>query len=544
MITMMYLVYTAMLALNVSAEVVEGFRSVGSAMTNSNINLQDKLDDTYANFDAALQNSREKVQASYDKAQQVRSLSNELKLYIDSLECEFIGMVSMDEAKIHTDPNNPDQVTIVKLKDAQGKTIIDSVRRALQIGGFAWMEKGLDDTHGAPRFFLDGSSEKGTGQAYTIHQKISEYVSAVKEILGEDSSLVKFPFDVDKMFLNKEGKTVTWEMKNFDEVVAGAGLVTLTRLKAETMNAEFDAVNMLYKQVSKGDMKFSDIALISRPTSTYILVGGTYETRINVAAYDAKQKFTATIGGQTLTANDSGAVVYRRTCMTPGKQSIEAIAKVQTPDGEAKEIRVRDEFFVAEPLGSIQLEKMMVVYNGLENPITVSAAGVDARKIVANIDGGGSLTPGAKPGEYILRPNGSKKEINISLSAQLEKGKKPMDLGVKKVRCKNIPQPIIKVGGYENGATISKKAFTDGMKVLPYRPQGFDFEIPKGSMKVRKLEVFVSNNPQPPSDGNTLNSSVISAIRKASKGDMVAITATVLMPDGKEQLSYWMVKLK
>ena len=62
MITMMYLVYTAMLALNVSAEVVEGFRSVGSAMTNSNINLQTKLDDTYANFDIALENSRDKVQ--------------------------------------------------------------------------------------------------------------------------------------------------------------------------------------------------------------------------------------------------------------------------------------------------------------------------------------------------------------------------------------------------------------------------------------------------------------------------------------------------
>ena len=188
MITMMYLVYTAMLALNVSAEVVEGFRSVGSAMTNANVNLQEKLDDTYLNFEAAYNNSKEKVQESWDKAQKVRDLTKGLKEYIDSLECTFIGEVSMDEAKIHTDPSNPDIVTIVKLKNADGTTNLDSVRRALQLGGFSWMEKGLDDTHGAPRFFLDNSAEAGTGNAYNLHQKISEYVKTVKEILGDDSS--------------------------------------------------------------------------------------------------------------------------------------------------------------------------------------------------------------------------------------------------------------------------------------------------------------------------------------------------------------------
>ena len=219
MITMMYLVYTAMLALNVSAEVVEGFRSVGSAMTNSNINLQTKLDDTYANFDIALENSRDKVQESYDKAQKVRGLSNELKEYIDSLEYEFIGMVCPDVAKIHTDPDNPKITIDVNLKNADGTTNLDSVRRALQLGGFAWMEKGLDDTHGAPNFFLDGSTENGTGQAYDLHKKISEYVATVKDILGDDSVNVKFPFDVDKTFLDKENKTVNWETKNFSEVV-------------------------------------------------------------------------------------------------------------------------------------------------------------------------------------------------------------------------------------------------------------------------------------------------------------------------------------
>ena len=124
MITMMYLVYTAMLALNVSAEVVEGFRSVGTAMTNSNINLQTKLDDTYTNFDIALTNSPDKVKESYDKAQRVKTLSKGLENFIDSLEYEFISRISGDEAEIITDINNPKLKRKIKIKNDDG-TLVD-----------------------------------------------------------------------------------------------------------------------------------------------------------------------------------------------------------------------------------------------------------------------------------------------------------------------------------------------------------------------------------------------------------------------------------
>ena len=66
MIQMMYLVYTAMLALNVSAEVVEGFKTVGNAMNKSNQNMVAKLEDTYENFESALQNNPAKVKEKYD----------------------------------------------------------------------------------------------------------------------------------------------------------------------------------------------------------------------------------------------------------------------------------------------------------------------------------------------------------------------------------------------------------------------------------------------------------------------------------------------
>ena len=94
MITMMYLVYTAMLALNVSAEVVNGFKSVGTAMHETNKNLVLKLDDTYANFDQAMENSPDKVREMYNRAQEIRRLSQDITAYIDSQQYLFIGSIT------------------------------------------------------------------------------------------------------------------------------------------------------------------------------------------------------------------------------------------------------------------------------------------------------------------------------------------------------------------------------------------------------------------------------------------------------------------
>ena len=209
MITMMYLVYTAMLALNVSAEVVEGFRSVGTAMTNSNINLQTKLDDTYANFDMALQNSEDKVRLQYDKAQEVKALSHQLESYIDSLEYEFIGKLT-DKADVILDKHNPKATRTINFRNSDGTLNHDSIKVALQLGGFTWMEKGLDDTHEAPKFFLQGTTTAdGIGSAIHLKEKVIAYRQKVKEILGEDSAKVNFPFDVEQTFLNKDKKAET-----------------------------------------------------------------------------------------------------------------------------------------------------------------------------------------------------------------------------------------------------------------------------------------------------------------------------------------------
>lgn len=527
----MYLVYTAMLALNVSAEVVNGFKTVGNAMTKSNENLQVKLDDTYNNFAEALKNSPDKVKEQYDKAQEVKRLSIQLEDYIDSIQNTFVGMLAT-KAEINPDPTQPKLVRKIDFLNSDGTTNLDSVKLAMQLGGFSWIQK-LDNNHIGTPFFI-GKAEGNnptSGAAVDLKNKILEYKHRIKEILGEDSIHVSLGLDVERQELNSDKQPTSWEMLNFNNTVAGAALVTLTRMKAETMNAEFDVVNMLYKQVSKGDFSFDQIAMISRPKSTYIIQGGVYETDINVAAYDSKQHFTATVNGQQLNSNDSGSVHYRTVCNSLGVQRITGTAYVTTPDGGTKEYPISDNYFVAKPVAVVSLDNMQVLYAGIENPITVSVPGVDGRNVKASIvEGNGKLVPGEGEGKYLLTPSNGVKKIVVGVDAVIDRGQQRMGAPVFKV--KEIPAPVITVGGFQDGSKVSRSNLAAGAQVVARPQPGFEFKIPKGSIRVMSLEVFVGNKPFN-MNGSAFEPDVISAIKRANRGDKIYVTAKVMMPDGK-----------
>ena len=525
MITMMYLVYTAMLALNVSAQVVDGFKTVGSAMTKSNENLQVKLDDTYANFEAALANSQDKVQADYDKAQEVRRLSAELGAYIDSLQYVLMAKIN-PTAEIHPNPKNPKESIKMSVVNPDKSPNFDSIRKAIAMDGFRWLK--MDELHESTNLFAKEKAGKGP----ELKEKILEYKRKVREILGEDSSNVNIALNVDSL-LTPDNKLEAWEVVNFEEVVSGSSLVTLTRLRAETMNTEFDAVNMLYKHVNKGDFKFDQVRMISRPKSSYIIQGGVYETDVNVAAYDSHQEFTATINGQQLHSNDSGSVHYRVVCNNVGLQKVNGTAYVSNPDGGVKEYPISDSYFVAKPVAVVSLDNMQVLYAGIENPITASVPGVDSRNIKVSIsEGQGKLNAAEGDGKFMLTPAMGCKKIVLSVDANIDKGTQHMGSPVFKV--KTIPAPLITVGGLRDGAKASRSSLASGVKVAARAAEGFDFKIPKGSIRVMSLEIYVGNKGFT-CNGDTFEADALSAIKRANRGDKVYVTAQVMMPDGKPQ---------
>ena len=541
MIQMMYLVYTAMLALNVSAEVVEGFKTVGNAMTKSNENMELKLQDTYDNFELALKNNPGKVQEKYNKAQEIKKLSDELVYSIDTITYSFVGKIASVAEINKINPENPEAKPIpikINLKNSDGTTNFDSVARAMKEGGFSWIQK-LDDTHAGTRYFLGNAegAEATKGAAVEVKQKILAYKKAVKESLGDDSSHVQLGLDVEGYHLNKDGKPTSWEMLNFNETVSGAALVTLTRMKAEVMNAEFDAVNMLFKQVRSKDFSFDKVAVVTRANSAYIMKGGKYELIVNVGAYDSKQKFEASVGGQHFTSNDSGAVVYSTVCNTTGPKTITGTVYVKNDNGTEK-YDFKQSYYVAEPMAVFELTEMNVVYSGIDNPVKISVPGAAAKDLVVSLadPSQASLTadPSKGAGHYIIKPKVNKGKIVIN--AAIRDGKATRSMGSTEFRVRAIPDPKIILGKAEAGKGIAIGDLKDLKGPRVSFGQDFAFHLPAPKIIKQTIDITKVNGATDlENKGAQWNPDVLSYIQKAKQGCKITLSIDVAMPDGSKR---------
>ena len=537
MIQMMYLVYTAMLALNVSAEVVEGFKTVGNAMTKSNENMEIKLQDTYDNFESALKNNPAKVQEKYDKAQEIHKLSQELTYTIDTVTYSFIGRIASKAEIKMPDPENPEKVLTrsIPLKNEDGTSNFDSIKEAIRVGGYSWIQK-LDDNHAGTPYFIgkaEGGGADTTKAAFTIKRGVKHFKKSINRTLGEDSVHVQLGLDLDKMAFNSEGKLTTWEDLNFNNTVAGSAIVTLTRMKAEVMNAEFDAVNMLYKQIKSNDFSFDAVAVIARPTSSYVMQGGKYELVVNVGAYDSKAKFEATVGGQHMVANDTGAVVYTTTCGTVGPKTVTGTVYVKNDNG-TEQYDFKQSYYVAAPMAVFELTKMNVVYYGIDNPIKISVPGTAAHDVVITSAKGDDCTITADKasgdGCYIIKPK--VKSGKITINAAIRDGKATRHMGSQEYRVRMIPEPKLMIGKFDG----TKPVPVGDMKVQPgvRCAYGDDFAFKMKVPQVVSQKVYVSKTPGEELDcrGKDWSPDIKAYVGKAKPGCVVQVEARVTLEDG------------
>ena len=540
MIQMMYLVYTAMLALNVSAEVVEGFKTVGNAMTKSNENMVTKLDDTYNNFEAALKNNPAKVKEKYDKAQEIKKLSNELVYTIDTVTYSFIGEITQKADISIIDPNDKEKTIkrTINLMNADGSKNFDSIAEALRVGGFSWIQK-LDNNHIGTPYFIGKAEGKevSEGAAAEVKRRIIEYKKAVKEKLGADSSHVALGLSVEDMHLNSEGKPLSWEQLNFNNTVAGAALVTLTRMKAEVMNAEFDAVNMLYKQIKSNDFSFDKVAVITRPKSSYIMQGGKYELIVNVGAYDSKAKFEATVGGTRFTANDTGAVVYSTVCNATGPRTVTGTVYVKNDNGTSS-YDFKESYFVAEPMAVFELTEMNVVYSGIDNPVRISIPGIAAHNLVVSLadPNQATIVPDTKAGagNYIIKPKVNKGKIKVN--ASFKDGNQTRFAGSTEFRARPLPDPKIYLGTIEAGRGIPINDLK-GMKgpSVRYGPDSA-FHMKTPTINKQTIDITKVNGATDIENrGQQWGAEVMSYIQKAKPGCKITLSIDVNMPDGTKR---------
>ena len=498
MISMMYLVYTAMLALNVSADILNAFVTVGDSVEVSNKLMAGKAESSYIAFENAYNGNPGKVGENWAKAQEVREKTKKMLEYIDNIKYELHAMTDGLEGGV-----------------AESKKILAEK-------GFAGIVK-KDNYNEPTRYFLAGTEDGSAGKAIELRKKIEAYQADMLTYVKSEAykkQLKTMQIKTDQTWKNKAGQDLNWQMYNFYHMIITADMVLLNKFKSEIQNAEMDLVNHLYQQISADDFKFDQVTARVLPKSTYIIQGGQYEADVIVAAYDSKSELTGEVRGQNL-VGDSGMLKLKFGANTLGEQKYKGTVYVKKETGSMP-YEFEGEYFVAAPSVTVSPTNLNLFYIGIDNPVSISVPGANSKDITATISGaGGTLTPIAgKDGQYMVNV---KKQEKCFISVKAKIAGKEMDMGKIEFRTKPIPKPIAKVGKYDSGRVDKQEILAQtGVRV---DKGDFEFNV-NYRVKDCKIEVIQQGQDRRPPivlTGGKFTSEVIAQIRQARKGTKIVI---------------------
>jgi gliding motility-associated protein GldM len=491
MIGMMYLVLTALLALNVSKEIINAFVTVNDSLQISNENTSKRNDRIYADFQKAMQNDPTKVGPFNDKAQKVKKLSAAMIAYIDNLKTEMTRQVEgIEEANA-------------------------AVPAARDIG--------RKDDYDIPTTMMCGDANDGVGHGATkFKDELNKFKAELAKILGSADAKTFGP-RVEQLLNTKDpepGQVVdnkrTWEMANFYHNPVVAQLALFTKYQADVRNVESEVINHLYTSIDAGSFKFDQLeARVIAPTS-YVLTGQEYKADVFLAAFSSTANPEISVAGAPIPV-EGGLGKYST---RPGSEGIKkwgGVIKVKDPaTNELKEYPFEAEYIAAKPASVVSADKMNVLYIGVDNPMSISVPGVADANVSATISGGGAtLVRDAKSGssKYIAKAT-TQGEATISITAKLDGKNVPM--GQFKYRVKRVPDPVAMVNG-KKGGPINKAELAAATSVNSIM-ENFDFEL---YFRVQKFRMTLIRKGKDPVELDAPSNLITPAMKQAIAGSSV-----------------------
>ncbi len=360
MIGMMYLVLTALLALNVQKEVLNAFVIVDEGLTKMNENYYNNNKDLYAAFDIAVAEKPKKAKQYRDIAWKVRDKANDLYKQIQDLK---IKIVNKSEGK----NNKAVEGNIIIPMNIGSKENTDKPAEIMIVEGNG--KKLRSDLESYRKFLLEN-----------IDPKAEIIVNSIKKGLNTEDPAAK------------GGKTESWESEHFEHLPLIGVTTIMSGLQANVRNAESDMLRYLLTMIDKGTFKFTDIDAIVIHNSNYIIKGTNYAAKIFLAAYDKKQNPEIFLGPYDSTLNkddgtytyhkkvgynydtsitvSEGKGIYSKIGTTVGSYKWSGLIRLKAPGG-AEDIwkPFREEYQVAEPMLVVSPTKMNVFYMGVDNPV-------------------------------------------------------------------------------------------------------------------------------------------------------------------------------
>lgn len=434
----MYLVLTALLALNVSVEILNAFLVVNESMETTNKTFSSKIENTYQRFEKQYNDNPEKVGAYWEKAKKARLLSDEMKTYLNTVKYEAIARsekIPLDSAKVRP-------LHAMGSKDKYDETT---------------------------NYFIGNSADGSKGKAGEMKAKINKYKEELVGLIDADRrGLIKIGLDTEGPFYDADNKKQNWEMHNFYHTILAADVTIMNKLVAEIQNAEIDVVSHLMSEIGATDFKIDQMGATIVPKSQYVFMGENYEAEVFVTAMDTKQSFTANIGG--FRTSENGVIKVTLPATSPGPKSQTGTVNFKKPDGSTESVPVKFDYIVAPPSLSVSATKMNVFYIGVDNPVSISAGGVSPDQISASISNGSISRSG---GAWVVRPSTPGK-ASVSVSAKL--GDRMKNMGAVEYRVKNVPSPTAYIANTDGG-TVGRDVLIASGAIIPRMPPDFEFDL-------------------------------------------------------------------
>ncbi len=437
MIGMMYLVLTALLALNVSAEVLNAFILIDNSLRATTENTISKNGDIYSKFEAAVKENPAKTKAWKEKADKVGVESNKLYVDIDSLKYLIVRTADgpngrPDSIQKKDDTNVPGQIMITEKVDGKMRATI------------------LKEEIAAYRDFLINLVEDKPENAPLIN--------TLKQNLSTDD------------IKGQGGDKVPWEVANFEHLPMAGVITLMSKMQADIRNAESDVLSYLFSQIDAGSFKFNKIEAIVNAPTNYVLKGQPYTAQVFIAASDSTVDPVIKLNGGSTLPVKNGKGIFTGNTSTPGVKTWGGVIEMVHP--QTKQILkfpFTSTYTVGEAALVVSPTKMNVFYIGVDNPVDVSVPGIDPNKIHVAISNGSIRKKGKG---YVVRVKRTGK-VYISASIDTESGKKSM--GRKEFRVKRVPDPVAYIGDKRKGS-VSRGwlAAQSGIKAVL---KNFDFNL-------------------------------------------------------------------
>ncbi len=478
MINLMYLVFIAMLAMNVSKEVISGFGLFNEKFEASNATSITNNASLLTALDQKAAEAKGEFATAAQTAHKVEAISKDFYAYIGTLKVQSIEGFEVDKAT--------------------GKLPYESMDKGDNIDNW---------------FTGDGYTKKGN----EIIAKIEKYKADIKAALGTDKKYAGIISEVERKFdvsdvKNKDGikeKYLAYHFKGFPAIASAA---KLSAWQNDVQKVEADVYNSALGKAAVAAASYSNYQAIVVLDKNAYFQGEKVTGKVVLGRYDENTK-PESVTGAVLDAA-TGQARINLTAGSIGEQNIGGQFNF-VEDGKKINLPFKGTYVVVPKPNSatISADKMNVVYRGVVNPISVSFAGVADNKVVASAPG---LSSAGKPGKYNMNP-GQGTEATISVTGTLPNGDKVTDK--KTFRIKGIPGPTGTIRG-EMGVVKGPKSnleiATIGAKLLD-----FDFEV---GLDVVGFNMKIAGQPTVVVTGNKMNAQCKQVLSRAGKGDQVTIS--------------------